>query len=60
MALELDYAATQELLARAGFTLTHSSKFDIIIEYFLANGRYDILEINEVLFSFDQPLLGSA
>ena len=60
MALELDYAATQELLARAGFTLTHSSKFDIIIEYFLTNGRYDILEINEVLFSFDQPLLGSA
>jgi O-acetyl-ADP-ribose deacetylase (regulator of RNase III) len=58
VALELTLDETDDLLKRAGYTLSHSQKFDVIVEYFIANGRYDIFQINEVLFSYDLQLLG--
>ena len=57
IALELDLDETQDFIGRAGYTLTHSSKFDIIIEYFIINHNYNIHELNAVLFDNDQPLL---
>ena len=59
ISLELSLAETEDMLKKAGFALSHSNKFDIIIEYFISKGNYNVFEINEVLFAFDQSLLGA-
>lgn len=59
IALELDLQGSRELLGRAGYALTRASMFDVIVEYFIARGERDVHTINQVLFAYDQPLLGA-
>ena len=59
VALELTLDETKMLLERAGHALTHADKFDIVVEWFISQGRYDIFLINETLFALDLPLLGA-
>ena len=59
IALELDLTQTQDLIGRAGYALTNSSKFDVIIMYFIQNRNYNMFDINETLYEFDQSLLGT-
>jgi len=59
IALGLNLEETRDFIGRAGYALSRSNKFDIIIEYFITHGRYDIYEINLMLFEFDQSLLGA-
>jgi hypothetical protein len=57
IALNLSLDDTRDLVGKAGYSLSHSNVFDIIIEFFILENNYDIYEINEALFSFDQSLL---
>ena len=58
IALELDLEKTKDLIGRAGYALTKSSKFDLIVMYFIEQGHYDLNDINEALYEYDQSLLG--
>lgn len=57
IALKLDLEQTQTFIGKAGFQLVHWNKFDIIVEYFIVNGNYNVFEINEMLAEFKMPLL---
>ena len=58
IALELDLQQTKDLLSRAGYALSQSSRFDLIISYFISRKKYNIIEINATLFEYGEPLLG--
>lgn len=58
IALELDLEQTKDLISRAGYALTNSSKFDLIVMYFIEQGCYELSMINEALYEYDQSLLG--
>ena len=59
LALELPMGEMRDLLSKAGYAMTHASKFDIIVEYFVRRGNYNVFEINEALFAFGQNLIGA-
>lgn len=58
IALELNLDETRDFIGAAGFSLSHSLLFDVIVEFFISKGFYDVFEINQVLYEYDQSLLG--
>lgn len=59
LALELDLDATRDLIGRAGYTLTNSSYFDLVVQFHIEKKKYNVVEINVALYEYDQPLLGT-
>ena len=57
MALELPYAEATDMLTKAGYALSHSSQSDVIVEYFITRGLYDLRALNEALYEYDQALI---
>ncbi len=58
LALNLSLEQANDLLERAGYTLSHSNHRDLIIEYFFKEGFYKLDDINEVLINLNQKPLG--
>lgn len=58
LALELSVTETEELLKTAGFSLSNSSRADLIIRFSLENQIYDVFQVNEILYHYEEPLLG--
>lgn len=59
LALRLSVEDAEMLLGKAGYTLTHTSRFDLAVEYCLKHGIYDVHQVNIALFELDLPLLGA-
>ena len=57
--LKLSMDNTKQLLGKAGLALNPNEKTDVIVEYFISNEKYDLSEINEVLYQYDQKCLGN-
>lgn len=57
LAIQLNLDETQDLLEKLGYTLSRSSRFDVIIEFFINEENYDVFEINEALFAFNESVL---
>ena len=58
IALELNLDETKDFIGRAGYALSHSSKLDTIVEWFIQQKNYNVFEINMTLFEFGQPTIG--
>ncbi len=59
LALRLERGEAAEMLAKAGYAFSPSSKRDLIVEFCIEKGIYDIMQVNEYLLAFDQELIGT-
>lgn len=56
--LHLNLDEAKDFLSCAGYAFSKSSKFDLIVQFFIERENYDMFEINEVLFDHDQDTIG--
>ena len=59
LALHLDRAGADALLAKAGLLLADNIRFDLAVRYFLDNQMYNIVEDNIALYENGLELLGT-
>ncbi len=57
LALKLSLPETKDLMRTAGLAFTHSSKKDMVIEYYIINRNWDIFSINETLDSLGLEII---
>ena len=58
IALKMNMEETSALLMKAGYALSDGSRADLVLTYFITKGKYDIREINGVLFAMDEEIIG--
>ena len=58
LGLELSLSETQEMLQKAGYDFSGDNTFDMIVKHYISQGNYRIMDINQALFVYEQPLLG--
>ena len=59
LALHLNMSEMEDLLARAGYAFSPNSKSDLIIQYCIHKGIYNMMKVEEILFNYEQPVLTS-
>ena len=58
IALHLDLEQSKDLMARADWTFSPSSKFDLIVQKAIIDKQYDIMQLNVTLFKYTNEILG--
>ena len=58
IALQLDLEQSKDLLARADWAFSPSSKVDLIVQKAIIDKQYDIMQLNVTLFKYTNEILG--
>ena len=58
LSLKLSINESLDLLSRAGYTLSHSSKRDVLMEYFFREKIFKLDDVNMILYNLGEKIIG--